>query len=77
MKSTHLLHVLIRAAVGIALSSSIAAWADPTASPGMTQIGRTATPAEVKAWNIDVRGDFKGLPKGAGSVSSGADIWDG
>ena len=77
MKSTNLLHVLILAAVGIALSSSIAAWADPAASPGMNQIGRTATPAEVEAWNIDVRGDFQGLPKGAGSVAMGADLWDG
>ena len=83
MKSSHLLHVLNRAAVGIALSSSIAAWADPaamtamTATTGMKQIGRTATPAEVKAWNIDVRGDFQGLPKGAGSVAMGADLWDG
>ncbi len=30
-------------------------------------MGRDATPAEVKAWDIDVRPDFKGLPKGAGS----------
>ena len=54
-----------------------AAWAEPAASSAMTQIGRLATPAEVKAWNIDVRGDFKGLPKGAGSVSMGAEVWDG
>ncbi len=44
-----------------------------TAYPG---IGRTATPAEVKAWDIDVRPDFKGLPKGAGSVSQGQDVWE-
>jgi len=77
MKSTHLLHVLNRAAIGFALSSSIPVWAGPAASPGMYQIGRTATPAEVKAWNIDVRGDFQGLPKGTGSVAMGADVWDG
>ncbi len=69
--------MLIRAAVGIALSSSVAAWANPAVVPGMNQIGRTATPAEVKAWDIDVRGDFKGLPKGAGSVAMGAELWDG
>jgi S-disulfanyl-L-cysteine oxidoreductase SoxD len=39
-------------------------------------IGRTATPAEVKAWDIDVRPDFKGLPKGAGSVSLGEKVWE-
>lgn len=39
-------------------------------------IGRTATPAEIKAWDIDVRPDFKGLPKGAGSVNQGQDVWE-
>jgi cytochrome c len=38
-------------------------------------MGRDATPAEVKAWDIDVRPDFKGLPKGAGSVSLGEEVW--
>lgn len=40
-------------------------------------IGRTATAAEIKAWDIDVRPDFKGLPKGAGSVSLGERVWEG
>lgn len=39
-------------------------------------IGRVATPAEVKAWDIDVRPDFKGLPKGQGSVRQGEVIWE-
>lgn len=39
-------------------------------------IGRTATPAEVAAWDIDVRPDFKGLPKGSGSVALGQKVWD-
>ena len=39
-------------------------------------IGRAATPKEVAAWDIDVRADFKGLPKGAGSVLQGQDIWE-
>jgi cytochrome c551/c552 len=39
-------------------------------------IGRMATPAEVTAWDIDVRPDFKGLPKGSGSVTKGQDIWE-
>lgn len=39
-------------------------------------IGRTATPAELKAWDIDVRPDFKGLPKGQGSVRQGEVIWE-
>ncbi len=39
-------------------------------------IGRAATPAEVKAWDIDVRPDFKGLPKGQGSVRQGETVWE-
>ena len=39
-------------------------------------VGRAATPAEVKAWDIDVRPDFKGLPPGQGSVKRGEQIWE-
>lgn len=39
-------------------------------------LGRDATPAELRAWDIDVRPDFKGLPQGAGSVARGLDIWE-
>ena len=39
-------------------------------------IGRTATAPELKAWDIDVRPDFKGLPKGAGSVRQGEVLWE-
>jgi cytochrome c len=39
-------------------------------------IGRQALPAEVKAWDIDVRPDFKGLPSGKGNVSRGNDLFE-
>ena len=39
-------------------------------------VGRDATPREVAAWDIDVRPDFKGLPKGSGTVAKGQDIWE-
>ena len=39
-------------------------------------IGRTATPQEIKAWDIDVRPDFKGLPAGQGSARQGEVIWE-
>lgn len=39
-------------------------------------VGRAATPAEIAAWDIDVRPDFKGLPPGSGSVKQGEDIWE-
>ena len=57
---------------GCALLSA-SAWAQSPAHPG---IGRTATPQEVKAWDIDVRPDFKGLPSGSGTVAKGQDIWE-
>ncbi len=39
-------------------------------------IGRPATAAEIAAWDIDVRPDFKGLPAGSGSVRQGEDLWE-
>ncbi len=59
----------------LAMGFALAASAQVTAEkfPG---IGRTATPAEVKAWDIDVRPDFKGLPRGQGSVRQGEVIWE-
>lgn len=38
-------------------------------------IGRPATEAELKAWDIDVRPDFAGLPPGSGSVADGEMLW--
>jgi S-disulfanyl-L-cysteine oxidoreductase SoxD len=39
-------------------------------------IGRPATAAEVRAWDIDVGGGFQGLPPGDGSVAQGQAIWE-
>lgn len=39
-------------------------------------LGRVATLDEVRAWDIDIRPDFVGLPKGSGSVDDGADIFE-
>lgn len=64
----------LRAGVGAILSVSLLGSA--TAAGKFEGIGRAATPAEVKAWDIDVRPDFKGLPPGSGSVAKGQDIWE-
>ncbi|MEO5770924.1 MAG: c-type cytochrome [Burkholderiaceae bacterium] len=66
-------------ALGVLLSFGAArgqsgAWPSSSAFPG---IGRSATPKEVAAWDIDVRPDFKGLPKGSGSVAKGMLVWEG
>ena len=64
------------AATAAALSAAILAGAALAQSAAYPGIGRPATPKEVAAWDIDVRPDFKGLPKGSGSVAQGMDIWE-
>jgi cytochrome c551/c552 len=39
-------------------------------------IGRPATEAEIRAWDIDVRPDFLGLPAGSGTVEQGEVLWE-
>jgi S-disulfanyl-L-cysteine oxidoreductase SoxD len=56
-------------ALGLAINSA-------TAQTKFEGIGRPATQTEVKAWDIDVRPDFKGLPPGKGSVVQGEKIWE-
>ncbi|MFK7945121.1 MAG: c-type cytochrome [Paracoccaceae bacterium] len=38
-------------------------------------LGRAATPAEVTAWDIDIRPDGAGLPEGRGDVTMGEEIF--
>ncbi len=59
----------------IALLTGGAAWAQNEV-PALSGLGRQPTPAEIAAWDIDVRGDFQGLPKGAGSVALGTQVWE-
>ena len=56
------------------LVATAAAQAQPNKFPG---VGRAATDKEVAAWDIDVRPDFKGLPKGQGTVAKGMEVWEG
>ena len=70
--------LLLRVGLGLALAGSCAlavAQKLPAPSP-FPHVGRPATAKEVKAWDIDVRPDFKGLPAGSGSVAQGQDIWE-
>ena len=59
--------------ISIVLLSMLAATSVDARYPG---VGRAATPAEIAAWDIDVRPDFKGLPPGSGSVQTGQKVWD-
>ncbi len=42
----------------------------------LAKTGRRASVAEVAAWDIDVRADFRGLPAGSGSVRQGEKLWE-
>ncbi|MBI1384610.1 MAG: c-type cytochrome [Rhizobiales bacterium] len=44
-------------------------------STGPMRLGRLATPAEIAAWDIDVRPDGAGLPEGRGTVADGEVIF--
>ena len=51
--------------------TALTAHADPS-YPG---IGRLATADEIMAWDIDVRPDFLGAPKGASTVKAGREVF--
>ena len=42
---------------------------------GKFNLGRSATEAEIAAWDIDFRPDGKGLPEGKGTVAEGEEIY--
>jgi S-disulfanyl-L-cysteine oxidoreductase SoxD len=56
--------------VGFALSLEVSA--EPVKGIGL---GRPATPEEIRAWDIDVRPDGKGLPEGKGDAAKGEAIF--
>jgi len=45
------------------------------AQAGKTGLGRAALPAEIEAWDIDIRADGKGLPPVKGSVKDGETLF--
>ncbi len=69
----HFLRTPVRTAMFAVLLAFGATTQAENTFPG---IGRTATPQEIAAWNIDVRPDFAGLPVGQGSVNDGMVVWE-
>ncbi len=49
--------------------------AEAQALPERFGFGRAATPAEIAAWDIDVRPDGAGLPEGEGTPTTGAPVY--
>jgi cytochrome c len=62
---------LILAVAFVLVAGGVAA----AGGPKKHDLGRPATAAEVKAWDIDVRPDGQGLPEGQGKVSDGEKIY--
>jgi cytochrome c551/c552/cytochrome c553 len=60
----------------LALAGLVVAAAASAQALVINGIGRPATAKELAAWDIDVRPDFKGLPKGSGSVAEGMELWE-
>ncbi|HEX8818443.1 MAG TPA: c-type cytochrome [Archangium sp.] len=61
----------LRAAVALCLLPWLSFAAEPRYG-----LGRLATPQEIAGWDIDVRPDGQGLPKGSGSVARGQELYD-
>ncbi|HWE16132.1 MAG TPA: cytochrome c [Hyphomicrobiaceae bacterium] len=59
------------AAAALAISAALTT----SALAGRLGIGREASPEEIAAWDIDVRPDGKGLPKGRGTVAQGEELF--
>ncbi len=77
MKTTHQRRAAPRLAGLAAATLLLAALsAQALAQGAYPGVGRSATPKEVAAWDIDVRPDFKGLPAGSGSVAKGLEVWE-
>jgi len=53
----------------------LAGFVSAPAVAGKLGIGREATPAEIKGWDIDVRPDGQGLPQGKGTVIQGEELF--
>jgi cytochrome c len=59
------------AAAALAISAALAT----SALADRLGIGREASPEEIAAWDIDVRPDGQGLPKGRGTVAQGEELF--
>lgn len=64
----------LRGLIAAGLVAALPLLAAPAAADGLG-LGRAATPAEVAAWDIDVRPDGAGLPEGAGDAYTGEEVF--
>ncbi|HKU86885.1 MAG TPA: c-type cytochrome [Casimicrobiaceae bacterium] len=74
LRATSMMAMALRSAPMLVLLTACAL--AQAAEPARYGIGRAATPAEIAAFDIDVRPDGTGLPEGRGSVADGQRIYD-
>jgi len=55
--------------------AAMAALIAAPAGAGEFDLGRDATPAEIAAWDIDIRPDGAGLPEGQGTAGEGEEVF--
>ena len=67
--------VIFAALLAVAALTSLAG-AQTTASRSSFGFGKAPAPAQLAAWDIDVRPDGKGLPPGRGTVAQGQVLYD-
>ncbi|HET7098380.1 MAG TPA: c-type cytochrome [Casimicrobiaceae bacterium] len=61
---------------GAALVLAVSTSAAQAPGAGKFGLGKSATPEEIAGWDIDVKPDGTGLPRGRGSVAEGQAIYD-
>ena len=68
--------VIARVAVAVAVAATLLVTAVAAQKPpARLGLGRAATPEEIRALDIDVMPDGRGLPAGRGTVAEGATIY--
>lgn len=60
---------------GLLTATAVAFGSAGGAAAQKAGLGREATPAEIKAWDISVRPDGRGLPPGKGTVKQGEELF--
>lgn len=64
------------AAAGLALALTTLFLSAPAGAAEKYGFGAPATDAQIKAWDINVFADGKGLPPGSGTVAAGRDLYN-
>jgi cytochrome c len=59
----------------IIVAAALVLWGGSAQAQTPYSIGRSATPAEIAGWNIDIGRDGSNLPEGHGTVSHGREVF--